>query len=97
MITKNKIKHLARLAELQLSEDEIDEMEREFDAILWFVGKLQQIPTDWVEKMYTSIENVRLDYTRKTSTQVSPEDLLKNSPHEIEDNMVVIKSSTVEH
>jgi hypothetical protein len=47
--------------------------------------------------MYTPIENVRLDYTRKTSTQVNPEDLLRNSPHEIEDNMIVIKSSTVEH
>jgi len=97
LMTEEQIKHLARLAELQLSEDEIDEMKKEFDAILWFVGRLQQIPTDWVEKMYTPIENVRLDYTRKTSTQVNQEDLLRNSPQEVEDNMIVIKSSTVEH
>jgi len=96
-MTEEQIKHLARLAELQLSEEEVQNMKKEFDAILEFVWRLQQIPTDWVKKMYTPIENVRLDYTRKTSTQVNPEDLLRNSPHEIEDNMIVIKSSTVEH
>ena len=96
-MTEEQIKHLSRLAELQLSEEEVQNMKKEFDAILEFVWRLQQIPTDWVKKMYTPIENVRLDYTRKTSTQVNPEDLLRNSPHEIEDNMIVIKSSTVEH
>ena len=33
-MTEEQIKHLARLAELQLSEDEIDEMKKKFDAIL---------------------------------------------------------------
>ena len=47
--------------------------------------------------MYTPIENLKLDYNRKTSTQVNSEDLLSNSPHEIENNMIVIRSSIVEH
>jgi hypothetical protein len=47
--------------------------------------------------MYTPIENVFLDYERKTDTSVDKEQVLKNSPHEVENNMIVIKSSTVEH
>jgi len=97
LMTEEQIKHLAKLAEIQLSDDEIENMKKEFDSILEFVWKLQQIPTNGVEKMYTPIEDIRLDYTRKTFTQVSSDELLENSPHKIENSMVVIRSSTVEH
>jgi aspartyl/glutamyl-tRNA(Asn/Gln) amidotransferase C subunit len=36
-MTEEQIKHLARLAELQLSEEEVQNMKKEFDAILEFV------------------------------------------------------------
>jgi len=96
-MTEEQIKHLARLAEIQLSDEEVEKMKDEFDVLLEFVWKLQSIDTTGVEPMYTPIENMTLDYTRKTNTKVNPQDLLKNSPHEIENNMIVIKSSTVEH
>ena len=47
--------------------------------------------------MYTPIDSLELDYTRKTNTSVDKKLLLENSPHEVVDNMIVIKSSTVEH
>jgi hypothetical protein len=47
--------------------------------------------------LYTPVKNVQLDYTRKTNTNVDKKQLLENSPHNIENNMIVIKSSTVEH
>ncbi len=94
---KNTILHLANLAKIKISEDYLEKLTWEFNQILDFVSRLQEIDTTGVEKMYTPIENLKLDYNRKTSTQVNSEDLLSNSPHEIENNMIVIRSSIVEH
>lgn len=96
-MTKDKIRYLAKLSAIALSEKEIEEMKKEFDAILDFVWKLQQIPTDWVEKMYTPIENVRLNYQVDTDTKINKDCLLSNSPCPTDNDMIVIKSSTVEH
>jgi len=96
-MTEEDIKHLSKLSEIELSEDEVEEMKNNFDELLNFVWKLQSIDTEWVEKMYTPIESNKLDYTRWTDTNVDKQQLLKNSPQEIENNMIVIKSSTVEH
>ncbi len=96
-MTEEQIRHLAKLSEIELSDEDIKSMEKEFDSLLKFVWQLQEINTEWVEKMYTPIESSRLDYSRITSTTVDKKQLLKNSPQEIENNMIVIKSSTVEH
>ena len=96
-MNEEKIKHLATLSEIQLSTDEVKEMKHNFDKLLNFVWKLQSIDTEWVEKMYTPVDSNKLNYTRKTDTEVNKKQLLKNSPQEVENNMIVIKSSTVEH
>ena len=96
-MNEEQIKHLARLAEIHLSDEELSKMKKEFDVILEFVWRLQQVDTEGVEMMYTPIDSLELDYTRKTNTSVDKKLLLENSPHEVVDNMIVIKSSTVEH
>ncbi len=96
-MTEEQIRHLARLSEIELSDEDVKIMEKEFESLLWFVWKLQEIDTDGVEKMYTPIENVHLDYGRKTNTSLDKKQVLENSPQEVENNMIVIKSSTVEH
>jgi len=96
-MTEEDIKHLSKLSEIKLSEDEVEEMKNNFDELLNFVWKLQSINTEWVKKMYTPIESNKLDYTRWTNTNVDKQQLFKNSPQEVENNMIVIKSSTVEH
>ena len=96
-MTEEQIRHLAKLSEIELSNEDVKIMEKEFESLLKFVWQLQEIDTEWVEKMYTPIESSRLNYERNTNTQVDKEQLFKNSPQEIENNMIVIKSSTVEH
>ena len=95
-MTEEQIRHLARLSEIELSDEDIKHMEWEFSSLLEFVWKLQEIDTEWVEKMFTPVD-IKLDYTRNTSTSINREQALKNSPQELENDMVVIKSSTVEH
>ena len=96
-MTGEQIKYLAKLSAISLTDEEVEEMKKEFDVILDFVWKLQQIPTDWIEKMYTPIEEVRLNYQVDTDTKINKDCWLSNSPCETDNDMIVIKSSTVEH
>jgi aspartyl-tRNA(Asn)/glutamyl-tRNA(Gln) amidotransferase subunit C len=48
-LTKDDVKRLADLARLELSDDETSRMERELDAVLGYVDRLQAIRTDEVE------------------------------------------------
>ena len=96
-MTDEQIKHLARLAEIELSNEDVERMKNEFNRLLEFVGRLQWINTEWIDMMYTPIESIKLDYTRKTCTQIHKEDLLSNSPHGVDNDSIIIKSSTVEH
>lgn len=96
-MTEENIKHLTKLSKLSISEEEISKIKKDFDNMLEFVWKLQSIDTDWIDMMYTPIDSSKLDYKRKTNTSCSSECLIKNTPNEVSDNMIVIKSSTVEH
>ncbi len=96
-MTEENIKHLANLSKLDISQEEVSKMKTDFDNMLEFVWKLQSIDTDWVDMMYTPIDSNKLNYERHTDTICSNKDIIKNTPHEVSDNMIVIKSSTVEH
>jgi hypothetical protein len=47
--------------------------------------------------MYTPILSAKMDVDTNSNTNVDKKQLFENSPSEFEDNMIVIKSSTVEH
>jgi len=94
---QNNIKYLANLSKLSISDDEIFKLKKDFDNMLEFVWKLQSIDTDWIDMIYTPIDLSKLDYDRKTDTWCSSKNLLQNTSLEISNNMIVIKSSTVEH
>lgn len=96
-MTEEDIKHLANLAKLKISDEDLSRMKTDFDNLLWFVGKLQSIDTNSIEMMYTPIDSNKLDYQRITDTKIDSQNLLENSPNQISDNAIVIKSSTVEH
>ena len=96
-MTEEQIKHLARLAEVYLSEEDLSRVRDEFNEVLDFVSKLQEIDTEWIQAMYTPIENLSLDYTRNTNTKIDKDICCSNVPHEVENDMIIIKSSTVEH
>lgn len=85
------------LAKLDISDEKLSKMKTDFDSLLWFVWKLQSIDTEWIDMMYTPIDSNRLDYQRITNTGIWVQNLLENSPNQVSDNTIVIKSSTVEH
>jgi len=43
MISKDEVKHLAKLTQLELSEEELEKMTKELDLILNYVDKLSEV------------------------------------------------------
>ncbi|CAK7086620.1 MULTISPECIES: Asp-tRNA(Asn)/Glu-tRNA(Gln) amidotransferase subunit GatC [Tissierella] len=52
MISKEDVKHVASLAKLKFSEEEIDEFTDKFSEVLAYVEKLNQIDTENIEPTY---------------------------------------------
>ncbi len=60
MLSRKEVQHIADLAKVKLSNDDLDKFGQELSAILSFVEKLQEINTDDVEPVNggTFLENV---------------------------------------
>ena len=94
MITHKDVKHIARLARIELSPEEEQKIEKELSAILEFVEKLNEVDTSGVEPMTggTSLENImRADGQIDTSLEGKSAELMESAP-EKKDGWVKVKA-----
>ena len=79
MISKEDVKHIASLAKLKFSEEEIDGFTDKFDEVLDYVAKLNEVDTDNIEptyQVYDYIQRLREDTAKEG---LSREEILQNS------------------
>ncbi len=91
MLTPEDVLKLARLARLQLTEDELNKYSQELSAILQYVEQLGEVETKGLEP--TSQVTGLTDVTREDELinyGTSAEDLLKNLPAR-EKNYIKVK------
>lgn len=90
MITKDEVKHIAKLAKLKISEAELEKYTGQLSPILDFFGQLQEIDTENVEEtsQVTGLKNIY----RKDEIEVTEntDNLLECSPHPIENHSIKI-------
>ncbi len=79
-LTSDEVRHVARLANLSLSEDEIDKYRHQLTGILGHVQSLQQIDTDGVEPTGHATDSTTVLRDDDPSTPLDREDVLKNAP-----------------
>lgn len=90
-LTRDDVLKLARLARIELSDEEVTEFTAEFSAILGYVEKLQSVDTAGLEptSQVTGLTNVmRADVEQGYG--YAPLDLLKNVPA-VENNQIKVK------
>ena len=90
-LTREDVLKLARLARLDLSEEEIEKYRTEMSEILQFVEQLQDVDVQGLEPTHqvTGLVNA----TRPDEIKgygYKPEQLLKNVPH-VKDNQIKVK------
>lgn len=79
-LTKEQVEHIAVLARLKLSPDEVEKFTQELTVILKYVDQLKSVNTEGVEPkdQFISAENVfRSDISRPC---LSREEALSNAP-----------------
>ena len=77
---KIDVKHIAKLANLPLSDEEVKKFEKQLEETLTYVSQLNKVNTDNIEatSQVTGLENVIEDDSPRPS--LSQEDALKNAP-----------------
>lgn len=90
MLTPDDVKHIAKLAKIKLSEDELTEFSGQLSQVLDFFGQLQEVNTDDVEEtsQVTGLDNMtREDIVESVDYM---DELLECTPHEVENHSVKI-------
>ncbi len=79
-ITRKEVDHVARLARLELSEDEKETMTRQLDRILGYVDKLNELDTSTVEPTSHVIPMLNVMREDEVRPSLAPDDALSNAP-----------------
>jgi aspartyl-tRNA(Asn)/glutamyl-tRNA(Gln) amidotransferase subunit C len=88
-ISSDDAKHVAKLAELDFSEDEIKKITPQLDKILEHVARISAVDTQGVEST-SHVMDVKNVFREDTpSDTISQEDALKNAPLEQDDGFRV--------
>ena len=79
-ITRAEVEHVARLARLELSEDEKERMTVQLDAILGYMATLNAVDTAGVQPTTTVIPMVSVMRDDTVRPSLDREDALANAP-----------------
>ena len=79
-ITKEQVRHVAKLARLKLSEEELENYTKELSSILDYMEKLNELDTSNVEPLTYPVGNKNVFRKDELGISVKTEDALKNAP-----------------
>ena len=82
MISIDDVKHVAKLARLELSEDEITQFSKQLGGILEHVAQMNEIDTTGVEPMSSAIPIINVMREDEVKYEQTKEELMKNAPEE---------------
>ncbi|MEY2963434.1 MAG: Asp-tRNA(Asn)/Glu-tRNA(Gln) amidotransferase subunit GatC [Bacteroidota bacterium] len=79
-ITKEQILHLAHLSRLQLSENELEEMQGDMSKILDFVAQIEKLDLEGVAPLTQMSPSVNVMRDDQVGAMLTKEEALKNAP-----------------
>jgi aspartyl-tRNA(Asn)/glutamyl-tRNA(Gln) amidotransferase subunit C len=85
-LTRVQVQHIAELAKLKLSEDEIDRMTVQLSAILDYAARLQELNTDAIPPTASVVPLQNVLREDQVSPSLVRDDVLANAPDKDEEN-----------
>ncbi len=79
-ITRKEVEHVARLARLELTEEEKERMTVQLDSILGYIDKLNKLDTSNVEPTTTVIHMVSVMREDEARPSLKQDEALANAP-----------------
>ena len=84
MISAEEVKHVAKLARLELTDDEVEKYSKQLGSILKYVEQMNEVDTTGVEPMPHPIPIYNVMREDKVKYEQTKEELMKNAPYEEE-------------
>lgn len=90
-LTKSQVKHIARLARLELTDKEVEEFRKQLADILDYVSQLNELDASGIEptSQVTGLENVTRE--DKPTPSLNQKEVLSNAPRK-QNNFFKIKA-----
>ncbi|WP_019243696.1 MULTISPECIES: Asp-tRNA(Asn)/Glu-tRNA(Gln) amidotransferase subunit GatC [Bacillus] len=79
-ISTEDVKHVAHLARLAVTEEEVEQMTKELDAIISFAEQLNELDTTDVKPTYHVLEMVNVLREDVAKPGLPVEEVIKNAP-----------------
>ena len=79
-ITREDVKHVAKLAELQFSDDELEKITPQLDKILDHVARISSVDTEGISPTSRAMDTKNVFREDEIEEPVSQEAALKNAP-----------------
>jgi aspartyl-tRNA(Asn)/glutamyl-tRNA(Gln) amidotransferase subunit C len=79
-ISNEQVKHVANLARLEISEDEVERFTKQLDAIITFAEQLNELDTANVEPTYHVLDMKNVFREDIKEKGLPREEVLKNAP-----------------
>lgn len=79
-VGRKDVEHIAELARLKFTEEELDNFTGQLNEILAYVEKLNELDTEKVEPLSHPIEGSNVFREDEVKPSISTEDALKNAP-----------------
>jgi aspartyl-tRNA(Asn)/glutamyl-tRNA(Gln) amidotransferase subunit C len=80
MISRDEVQHVARLARLHLTDDELERMREQLDAILAYIDKLRQLDVEGVEPTSHAVPLVDVMRDDALAPCLTQDEALANAP-----------------
>ncbi|HMH49019.1 MAG TPA: Asp-tRNA(Asn)/Glu-tRNA(Gln) amidotransferase subunit GatC [Candidatus Acidoferrum sp.] len=80
MISREEVRHVARLARLHLTDDEAERMREQLDAILAYIDKLRELDVEGVEPTAHAVPLVNVMRDDALAPCLPQEQALANAP-----------------
>jgi len=79
-LDKDTVRRIARLAHIEVADDQLEGLAGELSNILGWIEQLNEVPTDGVEPMTSVVAVVLPMREDKVTDGGYPEDILQNAP-----------------
>jgi len=90
-IRSNDVRHVAKLAELDFSDEELEKITPQLDKILDHVARISAVDTEGIPSTSHIMDINNVLREDEVTEPVSREEALKNAPEEAEDGFSVPK------
>ena len=94
MLTEEQVRHIAKLARLELKDEEVKKFAGQLSNILDYVGILAEVDTEGLPEtaQVTGLENV-MEKDEVLPAQSTPEELLDTSELPVDTNQILVKKT----